>query len=198
MNRDEFYDALYLAHHGIKGQQWGKRNGPPYPLDEEDHSPKEQVQKKGLSDGAKRAIKIGAGIAAGALVAYGAYKLHQSGAFADIGRKKAKEIVDIGSSSPKGDANVSVLADKLKSSLKASPITESTEERLNNVNPLRGAARRNSCVQTAIANSLERLTGLGLVCKEDVDSSGLGTKHSLAEIASECFPEATTKFGDRR
>jgi len=23
---------LYLAHHGIKGQKWGVRNGPPYPL----------------------------------------------------------------------------------------------------------------------------------------------------------------------
>lgn len=22
----------YIAHHGIKGQQWGKKNGPPYPL----------------------------------------------------------------------------------------------------------------------------------------------------------------------
>ena len=31
----------YLSHHGILGQKWGKRNGPPYPLDEEDHSAKE-------------------------------------------------------------------------------------------------------------------------------------------------------------
>lgn len=23
----------YLAHHGVKGQKWGERNGPPYPLD---------------------------------------------------------------------------------------------------------------------------------------------------------------------
>lgn len=27
----DFYND-YIAHHGIKGQQWGKRNGPPYPL----------------------------------------------------------------------------------------------------------------------------------------------------------------------
>lgn len=25
--------AVYLSHHGIKGQKWGVRNGPPYPLD---------------------------------------------------------------------------------------------------------------------------------------------------------------------
>jgi len=27
-----FGDKVYLAHHGIKGQRWGVRNGPPYPL----------------------------------------------------------------------------------------------------------------------------------------------------------------------
>ena len=27
------FHSYYLIHHGIKGQQWGKRNGPPYPLD---------------------------------------------------------------------------------------------------------------------------------------------------------------------
>lgn len=31
-----------LCHHGILGQRWGKRNGPPYPLDAEDHSASEK------------------------------------------------------------------------------------------------------------------------------------------------------------
>ena len=31
-----------LAHHGILGQRWGKKNGPPYPLDAEDHSSSEK------------------------------------------------------------------------------------------------------------------------------------------------------------
>ena len=42
-------DELY--HHGIKGQKWGKRNGPPYPLDAAAHSPSEKKAgwKKSLS-----------------------------------------------------------------------------------------------------------------------------------------------------
>lgn len=31
-----------LSHHGILGQKWGKRNGPPYPLDDSDHSSSEK------------------------------------------------------------------------------------------------------------------------------------------------------------
>lgn len=29
---------VFLAHHGILGQKWGRKNGPPYPLDASDHS----------------------------------------------------------------------------------------------------------------------------------------------------------------
>lgn len=39
-HEDAFSDELY--HHGIKGQKWGVKNGPPYPLDAEDHSKAEK------------------------------------------------------------------------------------------------------------------------------------------------------------
>lgn len=26
------YNLDYISHHGIKGQKWGVKNGPPYPL----------------------------------------------------------------------------------------------------------------------------------------------------------------------
>lgn len=36
----EYVDSEYLAHHGIKGQRWGIRNGPPYPLEVEEKNKK--------------------------------------------------------------------------------------------------------------------------------------------------------------
>lgn len=84
-----------LTHHGILGQKWGKRNGPPYPLDESDHSAAEKkaakessgkksnsgekTERKGLTDGQKRALKIGAAAVGTALLAYGGYQLYKSG-----------------------------------------------------------------------------------------------------------------------
>lgn len=36
--------ADYLMHHGILGQKWGDRNGPPYPLGGGDYSPRERTK----------------------------------------------------------------------------------------------------------------------------------------------------------
>lgn len=36
------FESNYLAHHGILGQRWGKKNGPPYPLDAGEHSSSEK------------------------------------------------------------------------------------------------------------------------------------------------------------
>lgn len=40
MRMDAYYEELY--HHGIKGQKWGDRNGPPYPLSSGNHSASEK------------------------------------------------------------------------------------------------------------------------------------------------------------
>lgn len=57
------FESNYLMHHGILGQKWGHKNGPPYPLDAGDHSASEKKAgyKKSISgdgkESSKKAIK---------------------------------------------------------------------------------------------------------------------------------------------
>ena len=46
----------YLEHHGIKGQKWGVKNGPPYPLDEKEMSSEERY--KNVRNIKKQALKV--------------------------------------------------------------------------------------------------------------------------------------------
>lgn len=76
--RNDFCSG-YLMHHGIKGQHWGVRNGPPYPLDSNSKSTNEKKRitkpKSGLTKKQKTCIGIGAAAAVTLLAAYGTYKL---------------------------------------------------------------------------------------------------------------------------
>lgn len=49
--------SLELYHHGIRGQRWGRKNGPPYPLDAADHSAAEKKAgwRKSLASAARGA-----------------------------------------------------------------------------------------------------------------------------------------------
>lgn len=39
------YYSNYISHHGIQGQEWGVKNGPPYPIEDGKHSKKEKKFK---------------------------------------------------------------------------------------------------------------------------------------------------------
>ena len=51
---------LVLIHHGIEGQHWGKKNGPPYPLDYSSHSAEQKKKnpKASLSKYSKEGEKL--------------------------------------------------------------------------------------------------------------------------------------------
>ena len=59
-NGKMIYDSYKVGgeiyHHGIAGQKWGQRNGPPYPLRDGAHSPSEK--KKGWKSSLSSSTKI--------------------------------------------------------------------------------------------------------------------------------------------
>lgn len=93
-------DGTELYHHGILGQKWGHRNGPPYPLDAKRHSasekkagwrkslnkdlPESSQKKFKLTDKQKKALIIGSTAAAAALLVIGGVYLHRSGALNNL------------------------------------------------------------------------------------------------------------------
>lgn len=61
---EDGYSTSELYHHGILGQRWGRKNGPPYPLDASDHSASEKKAgwRRSLGNIAKA---TGSGVARG-------------------------------------------------------------------------------------------------------------------------------------
>ena len=205
---------IWLAHHGIKGQKWGVKNGPPYPLDSQSKSTSEkrattgrrnsngENEKKGLSDRQKKAIKIGAAACATALAAAGTYYLYKNGyldKMAEMGKNKTKELLA-------GSADIINFGDKASSitsgaggTIKKLAKPEPMQDTLSKANPLRGTPEgKNNCVPSAIAGFLRQMG-------YDVTAKGTGGKmQNTAGVVEECFKGAkvlegsAVKFGRSR
>lgn len=226
MNYDTYRPELY--HHGILGQRWGKRNGPPYPLDSSDHSSSEKkagwrksldktastkqnkgAEHHGLTDKQKKAIKIGATVAVTALAAYGTYRLVKSGEL-DTLVSKGKSVVDSlnGKKAGSADFGAQKVGDLLGETQKAAQTIggikklskpESLAETLKNVNPNLGNQDfANNCSACGIASFLRSIG-------YDVTAKGTGGKQQiLGGVVEECFKGAkvidgsAVKFGRSR
>lgn len=227
----------YLAHHGILGQRWGRRNGPPYPLDSKSHSVSEkkanwrksldkadnksytknsehgEKEKRHLTDGQKRAIKIGAAAVVTALAAYGTYKLAKSGKLdklADIGKEKLNALLGKKGAEVKAKGFLAGDADDIfrqtKPSSKATggfkklSRPEPVAEVIKHTNPLLGKPEgKNNCSACGIASFIRHFHGLDVVAK----STG-GEMQNLGGVVEECFKGAkvfdgsAVKFGRSR
>lgn len=110
------YNSEFFAHSGVKGMHWGHRR---YQYEDMSLTPEGRVHygvgeprgkgssrktsskkssspedKKGLSEGQKKALKIGAAVAGTALLAYGGYKLSGSIRSQSIGKKQVESILN--------------------------------------------------------------------------------------------------------
>lgn len=211
----------YLKHHGILGQKWGKKNGPPYPLDASDHSSSEKKagwrksldkdsstednKRKGLSDKQKKAIKIGAAVAVTALATYGTYRLAKSGKldpYIASGKSKLNKLME----KKAGDTKIGEqkIGDILKESASKTTVKgikklakpESLADTIKNVNPNRGnPAYKNNCTFCSVASYL-RTKGYDVIAKD----TG-GKQQMLGGVVENCFKGAkvidgsAVKFG---
>lgn len=166
-----------LSHHGILGQKWGKRNGPPYPLGAGDHSASEKKagwrksldkkvdsgkektytakrrsadSKKLTPEQKKRLAKIGLGVAVGVLAVGGAVYLAKTGKFNALinnGQSAVEEMFGGSASAPR--------CGKTQDQINADVVAQMNE------GPLEG--RDMNCFHTSCGYILNELFGIN--CK---------------------------------
>lgn len=207
MNGNPFYEPYWnteLEHHGVLGMEWGKRNGPPYPLDrrKDGSITKAQKEKKrslnqrdktkrnlngeSFFQKHKKEIAIGAGVAATLLASYGVYKL--SKVYKDNG----------------GSATVQSILGKFGSASDIKPkmlkYKESISDTVKAVNPLRSSPEGdNNCVCCSMASILRQM-GYDVTAKAAPGQKPLNSNGVIEACfnGAKIFDGRAIKFGKSR
>lgn len=166
MNQYELY------HHGIKGMKWGiRKKYKPHPRKKSHkHEEEPQQRRKGLTDKQKKYIKLGIGIAATALVAYGSYRLYKTGKFDNL-ISKGKSVLQ---GSP-DEINIGGFSTKKK--------PKNVEEAIKGLNRYRGTNQSNNCTFTTVASELS-FRGI------NVEARGSSSQHVMGGVIENAFKNA--------
>lgn len=212
----EYRNELY--HHGVLGQKWGKRNGPPYPLKASDHSVSEKKagwrksldssekdsynsgRKIHLTDRQKKAIAIG--IAAAVAIGGTAYLVHSGkiDVLLPKGKATASDILDGFGGIPMSDIDNDYVSPDDLSFHKISNFSGGSPSEMRILNDLSALKKKQpkggetNCVACAIEGFLRNNYGFDVVAKER------GTEFTIAEVEAlfsnykqKAFPSVSSK-----
>lgn len=150
-----------LAHHGILGQKWGTRNGPPYPLSSSDHSASEKKAgwQKSLDKSTKNSKDSQGGYSSANIGGNGPVGLVIS---MYAGVALATLVASALSSAPRSK-KVKKLVEKLQNE-KLTDLNKAERISSDNVNPLNGTLNCGSCCMTEEL----RLRGWSVAAKDTI------------------------------